>query len=368
MRFPRYCLVIKVSTVTVSAVRVDLSLMAVRLADVAKAAGVSQATASRVLNGSDRRPKEEVAVRVRAAAEKLGYFPNAQAQALARSSAGLVGLIVHDIADPYFSSIARGAQRGLEGSGKQLMLASTERVAQAEIEAVRSFMSYRTDAILLAGSRGFDDDVLLQKVLTTYRENGGQVAMIGQPLPNTGGVHIANAVSAAALARELLGAGHRRFAVLSGEAQVTTAVQRAEGFLGQLSGAEVDADAVLQGSFTREGGYRMMRELMNTGIVGPGDGDHKPVCVFCVNDVMALGALAALREEGLSVPQDVCIAGFDDIPTLADQYPGITTVRLPLEDIGRTSAEILLDQAGAERRITVEGIPILRESTRLSRA
>lgn len=339
--------------------------MAVRLADVAEAAGVSQATASRVLNGSDRRPKEEVAARVRAAAEKLGYFPNAQAQALARSSAGLVGLIVHDIADPYFSSIARGAHRGLEGSGKQLMLASTERVAQAEVEAVRSFMSYRTDAILLAGSRGFDDDALLQKVLATYQANGGHVAMIGQPLPNTGGVRIANEASSAALANQLLEAGHTRFAVLSGEAELSTATQRATGFVSQLHQAGLKPEAVLQGPFTREGGYQLMRELMKSGIVTASKGDSAPVCVFCVNDVMALGALAALREENLSVPQDVCIAGFDDIPTLADQHPGITTVRLPLENIGRMSAQMLLGKDGVENLVTVEGTPILRASTRL---
>lgn len=80
---------------------------------------------------------------------------------------------------------------------------------------------------------------------------------------------------------------------------------------------------------------------------------------------MALGALAALREENLSVPQDVCIAGFDDIPTLADQHPGITTVRLPLEDIGRMSAQMLLGKDGVENLVTVEGTPILRASTRL---
>lgn len=341
--------------------------MAVRLADVAQAAGVSLATASRVLNGSDRRPNEDVAARVRAAAEKLGYFPNAQAQALARSSAGLIGLIVDDIADPYFSSIARGAQRGLEGSGKQLMLASTERVAQAEVEAVRSFMSYRTDAIILAGSRGFDDDALLQKVLTTYQSNGGQVAMIGQPLPNTGGVRIANEASSAALARRLLEIGHTRFAVLSGEAELSTAAQRAAGFTGPLREAGLQAEAVLEGSFTRDGGYHLMRDLIRSGVVSASHGSAAPVCVFCVNDVMALGALAALREEGLKVPHDVCIAGFDDIPTLADQHPGITTVRLPLEDIGRMSATMLLGRDAAESLATVEGVPVLRDSTCLVR-
>lgn len=374
--------------------------MAVRLADVAEAAGVSQSTASRVLNGSSRRPKPEIADRVRVAAERLGYFPNAQAQALARSSAGLIGLIVHDIADPYFSSIARGAQRGLSGSGVQLMLASTEREAQAEVEAVRSFMSYRTDAILLAGSRGFDDDAVLQQVLETYRTNGGRVAMIGQPLPSAGGIRIDNEGGAAELAEQLLKAGHRRFAVLSGESELSTAVERTDGFTGKLRSAGVPPETILQGAFTREGGYLMMQELLDSGAAGPrlarkpagrapaGSGNSKglgsrgsrppgggsgadeagtALCVFCVNDVMALGALAAVREAGLRVPEDIAIAGFDDIPTLADQYPSITTVRLPLEEVGRLSAEMLLKNGDAEHRLVVEGTPVLRGSTRLDR-
>lgn len=341
--------------------------MAVRLADVAKAAGVSQSTASRVLNGSTRRPKPEIADRVRAAAEELGYFPNAQAQALARSSAGLMGLIVHDIADPYFSSIARGAQRGLAGTGVQLMLASTEREAAAEVEAVRAFMSYRTDAILLAGSRGMEDDALLQKVLETYQDNGGKVSMIGQPFPAAGGVQIDNEAGAAALASELLKLGHRRFAVLSGEPELSTSAQRSDGFMAKLKAAGVAPEIVKAGTFTRDGGYFMMGELISSGAVAAEERvpEDAPLCVFCVNDVMALGALAAIREAGLRVPEDVALAGFDDIPTLADQFPSITTVRLPLEEIGRMTASMTLAPGDAERRMVVEGAPVLRESTRL---
>lgn len=340
--------------------------MAVRLAEVAKAAGVSQATASRVLNGSSRRPAKEVADKVRAAADRLGYVPNAQAQALVRASARLMGLVVHDIADPYFSSIARGAQRGLAGTGFQLMLASTERDPAAEIEAVRSFMSHRTDAILLAGSRGAGDDGVLDKLLQVYRGDGGRVAMIGQPLEGSGGVRIDNRASAAALAQKLLDAGHRRFAVLSGESDLQTATQRAEGFVEALAGAGLAPEFLSQGAFTRQGGYQMMSALVDSGAVVSGGETGTPLCVFCVNDVMALGALAALREAGLRVPQDVALAGFDDIPTLADQYPTISTVHLPLEEIGRMSAQMLLgDQAGGGLDV-VEGVPVLRQSTALS--
>ena len=123
------------------------------LSGVARHAGVSLASASRVLNGSSRRPAEEIAERVRAAALELGYVPNAQAQALARSSTGLVGLVVHDISDPYFSSIARGVQHAARNYRRQVLLASTDPSESAEHDAVSAFASHRTDAIILAGSR-----------------------------------------------------------------------------------------------------------------------------------------------------------------------------------------------------------------------
>ncbi|MBG6084305.1 LacI family DNA-binding transcriptional regulator [Zhihengliuella flava] len=334
--------------------------MAVRLAEVAAEAGVSAATASRVLNGSSRRPAEEIAERVRAAAERLGYYPNAQAQALARSSASLVGLIVHDIADPYFSTIARGVQERLSGSGIQVMLASTGRDSALELEAVRSFMSHRTDAILLAGSRGLSDDEELVVALERYQGSGGRVVMIGQPLDLAGGIHLDNRGAAAALAAELLAAGHRRFAVLAGDPALITAAERVAGFVERLAEEGIEPLLVSEGVFTRDGGHDDMSRLLEAGAL---DLDSGQVCVFCANDVMALGAMTAIREHGLAVPSDVAVAGFDDIPTLGDMVPSVTTVRLPLEEIGRQAADFVLSEVDETYRESVRGEPVLREST-----
>jgi LacI family transcriptional regulator len=335
--------------------------MVVRLADVARDAGVSQATASRVLNGSSRKPAEEIAERVRAAAERLGYFPNAQAQALARSSAGLVGLIVHDIADPYFSSIAVGVQRGLKGSGRQVLLSSTDRDGDLELEALRAFMSYRTDGIVLAGSRGLQDDEDLALALARYRENGGKVAMIGQPLPGTSGLEVDNRGAAALLAGALLGQGHRRFVVLAGDTTLTTAQDRIAGFIGRLREGGIEPERVVHGAFTRDGGHAAMTELLEGGSDLLAGGQ---ICVFGTNDVMVLGAMTAIRERGLRVPEDIAIAGFDDIPTLMDMYPAVSTVRLPLVEMGRMAGELLLSGTDEAWRTVIEGEPVLRESTR----
>src|SRR4051812_35814830 len=129
-------------------------MSAVTLSDVARRAGVSQPTASRVLNGSTRKPAAHVVEAVRKAAAELGYIPNAQAQALARSATGLLGLLVHDIADPYFSAIASGVQRAAAGQQRQVLLSGTPRRPAQELAAGAAVVAPRTDAVLLGGSRG----------------------------------------------------------------------------------------------------------------------------------------------------------------------------------------------------------------------
>ena len=128
------------------------------LTEVARLAGVSPATASRVLNGSARKPGPDIADRVRQAADSLGYIPNAQAQGLAKSSSGLIGLIVHDIADPYFSAIARGVQEAAREQGKMVLLATTAGTPADEKEAVAAFAARRADSIVIAGSRSVRPD------------------------------------------------------------------------------------------------------------------------------------------------------------------------------------------------------------------
>ncbi|MFJ2621103.1 LacI family DNA-binding transcriptional regulator [Glutamicibacter sp. NPDC087344] len=338
--------------------------MAIRLTDVANEAGVSLATASRVLNGSARKPAEEISLKVRQAAEKLGYFPNAQAQALARSSTKLIGLIVRDIADPYFSSIARGVQRGLGESGIQLLLASVGSDHERELETIRAFMSQRTDAIILSGSRLLEGDQQLEQLLENYQANGGQAIMIGQPLALTGGIQIDNDGTAADLASALVRLGHRRFAILAGDPELATPRHRAQGFSDKLERTGIAVEQTLHGAFSREGGYLAMSDFLTAREKRKESGQ---ICVFCVSDVMALGALHAIRERGLRVPEDIAIVGFDDIPTLVDVTPSVSTARLPLEEIGRMAGEMVLSHSGA-KLVVVSGVPMMRGSSELATA
>lgn len=341
----------------------------VKLTEVARLAGVSLATASRVLNGSSRTPAAGIAERVKAAAEELGYVANAQAQALARSTTGLVGLVVHDIADPYFSAIAHGVQQAALDSRHQVLLAGTDlggdgdSSADAELAAVNAFISYRTDAIILAASRLLAEDPRLAKALARYMDNGGRVVTLGDSeIPGSRAVRVDNLDGASALVDALLESGVRRFAILAGPHERNTARIRVAGFTRALSAAGLAPEAVVHGAFTSRGGNEATLELLDSLGVSAGAGaGAAPLCILAANDVMALGAMTALRTRGLNIPRDVQVAGFDDIPTLRDHSPALTTYRLPLEEIGRLAAGLALapDAAG---HASVTGTVVLRES------
>ena len=334
--------------------------VATTLQEVASRAGVSLATASRVLNRSDRHPRPEIVARVRAAADQLGYVPHAQAQALARASSDLVGLVVHDIADPYFSMIAGGVQAVAQPQGKQTLLASTGRDPEVEVDAVRSLASQRTQAIILAGSRRTRADAVhheLVAVSRMYERNGGRLAFIGQQLEGFSAVVPDNRGGARRLARSLVEQGHESFAVVEGPRWLRTSVDRADAFRREVGKERVAWSA--RTGFSREGGYAAaystLRERSGTS----------PVCVFAVSDVMALGVLAACRDLGLAVPDEVAVAGFDDIPTLLDVTPGLTTVALDLRAMGARAAELALDRATGVERVLVSAEIRLRASTDL---
>lgn len=337
----------------------------VTLADVAARAGVSIATASRVLNSSSRTVGEDLRTRVLATARELHYTANAHAQAIARGASDTVGLVVHDIADPYFSAIAAGVTAEAEEQGMVVLLANTRRDPELEWHYVALLGAQRARAVIIAGSRSTRRKEVqrLRSEIGRFTARGGQVACISQNRLGTNTVLPQNASGARALARELCRLGHRRFAVLAGPADLETARDRVSGFRAGLTdeGATIGAARILHGAFTRDGGYEVAEKLVAEGL--------DATCVFAVNDVMAVGAMAALRDAGLSVPDDVSVAGFDDIATLRDLAPPLTTVHLPLEDMGRQAAELALRNERSRKPsvIKVDGEVILRASTRAIR-
>jgi LacI family transcriptional regulator len=330
------------------------------LSDVAREAGVSLATASRSLNGSSRTVREEYRQRVLSAARRLNYSANHSAQAVARGTSQTVALIVSDIADPYFSSIASGVMRAAEDEGLVVTMSITERRPDREAELVRALRGTRPRSLILVGSRRAEPRATeeLRTELASYERSGGRVTVISQPTMPFRTVAIRNEEAAAELAEQLVGLGYRKMGVLGGPETLLTARDRVRGFVGRCRelGVEIPERKIVHGGFTRDGGFVAAAELHRREL-------SDIELVFAANDVMAVGAMAYFRTAGLRLGQDIAIAGFDDIETLRDVSPALTTVALPLEQIGRAAVTLALDDQPEQRVVPIDGSVIIREST-----
>jgi LacI family transcriptional regulator len=335
----------------------------VTLQDVANRAGVSLATASRVVNEGSRRVGPGLADRVNQAVTELGYTANLQARAVATGQSTMVGVVVHDIADPYFASIAAGLIEVADARQLLVCMSPASGTEAAERAYVALMRAQRARAVILIGSRS--DDVAAREALRTeiaaFTRSGGRAGCVGQHLLGVDTIQPENAAGAQALAQAMVALGHRRFAVLAGPPGLLTARDRLDGFRAGLAAWSVPLTEVIHGPFTWDGGYQAMSAILAAG-------EPWPDCVFAVTDVMALGALARLRASGLRVPADIALAGFDDIATLRDVSPPLTTVRLPLKQMGELAAGLVLSEApnagpDTPRVIPVPGEVILRDST-----
>ncbi|MFC1430420.1 LacI family DNA-binding transcriptional regulator [Streptacidiphilus sp. N1-3] len=342
--------------------------MAVTLGEVARHAGVSLATASRALNGSARTVGDALAGRVRASAEELGYLPNAPAQALARSSTATVGVLLHDIADPYFGALAKGATDTAAQAGLLTMVLNTGGDPATELRCIRMLHAQRVRAIVLAGS-GYTDPAAtaaIDAALAAYRAEGGVVAAVTDHGDGYDTVLPDNRGGAAALTRELLAAGYRDLAVVTGPARFRVPAERLAGVREALAeaGITLRQERVAEAEFSREGGRRAAGVLLERGPGsgagsvrgrGRGPGPERPQAILALSDVCAVGVLAELRERGISVPDEIAVAGFDDIPLAADLAPALTTARMPLEQMGAAAIRLAMGEhrdaavpAGAE--------------------
>ena len=324
---------------------------------------MSLATASRALSGAaGRTVRADLKAKVLQAAADLNYSPNANAQAMVRGTTTTVGLIVHDIADPFAAAVASGVMAVAAERDLIVTIASTMWDPETEIRHVEALAP-------AAGQGGHPGRLPFRR-----RERAGPAGRRGRRLSPAAGGHVAaigqkalpvntlvleNGGGARRLARVLWSLGYRSFAVLAGPESLLTSEERLNGFREGLAecGHELPDENIIGTQLTRDGGYVAMTELL--------DRDVEVEAVFAVNDVMAVGAMAALREQGHQVPQDMALAGFDDIATLRDVQPPLTTVRLPLVQIGRRALELALDQQDGHPpvAVTVGGEVVVRAST-----
>jgi LacI family transcriptional regulator len=303
------------------------------MADVAKLAGVSVTTVSFVINDRpDTGLRPETQDRVRAAVTKLGYRPNAQAQALARSATRTIGLIGEKLGTPYAGRIISGAH-DLAKSRRQMLLILDAEQEEDFTQSVIDLQNRRVEGLVIAteGTRTIKLPLSLcvqPLVLVNCLIAGGHVPSL-LPDEEQGG---------RSAARLLIDHGHRRLAYVAGDPNAWATRRRVKGFRAEVEAAGLDRRSVpvRYGDYRAESGYELVRELFRRG--------PRPTGLFMGNDRMALGAYFALIELGLRVPQDVSLVGYDDQEELADSMrPSLSTVRLPFRELGSMAAASLID-------------------------
>ena len=311
--------------------------MTANITDVARRAGVSTATVSRVLN-RNYPVSDGVRQRVLEAVRDLGYVANAHARALLTSTSGTVGVILHDVSDPYFAEIVRGIQEVAAREDRLVVICNSLREPNREITYIEMLRAHRVDAIIMAGGHILDDEYMmaLREQALQLRAQGSRLVLCGRHPVRADAVVPDNTAGGSRLVRHLLERGHRRIAHIAGPENLSTAQDRLDGYLGALASYAIEADPALVtgGDFTREAGYEATGRLLDAGVAF--------TAVSAANDLTAVGVLACLRDRGLRVPEDVSVAGFDDLPVARDVTPQLTTVRVPMLEMGRQSMLLAL--------------------------
>jgi LacI family transcriptional regulator len=330
----------------------------VRLIDVAEAAGVSIATASRALSGNAG-VSEVLATRVRKLAAELGYVVNAHARSLAGGSSRSIGLVVHEIGDPYFSEIASGVLQLATQEGLTVQICHTGRDPEAELRQIRSLIANRVGAILVAGS-GFVDPAVeapARRELQRYVAQGGRVAVIGRHHLGVDAILPENTEGGRLVAEHLLALGHRRLAIASGSTGLSTIADRLRGIHDALDAAGLgDGVPLLEAPFTRDGGRECARAILTQ--------HPETTAILALNDDMAIGCLSELRASGVRVPEQVSVTGFDDVAVAGDLSPALTTVRLPMGEMGARCLSLVLKPPGSRpRRQVMAAELVVRDST-----
>jgi LacI family transcriptional regulator len=304
------------------------------LADISRQAGVSIATASRVLNGSTHPVSDATRSRVLAAADELGYRPSELARALVKRTSRIIGVIVGDIVDPYFAEIARGVEDVAARVGHLTMVCNADRRPEAELAHLGVLRDYHAAGVVFAGS-GYQhaaEEPALRAAVEELVDGGSVVVALAPRDLDCPGVLVDNRGAARDATEHLLSLGHRRIAFVEGPPGLYTSAHRLEGFRAAVEAGRGEP-VVVPGGFEFEAGAAAAEVLMA----------DLPDAVLAVNDEVAIGLLTALRRGGVDVPGRVSVAGIDD--TRPARLVDLTSVSLPLHALGEMAARVILEGA-----------------------
>lgn len=329
--------------------------MAVTIKQVAKEAGISIATVSRVLNGKGRAGKATIR-RVHEATERLGYVPHGAARSLITNRTDTIGVLLPDIFGEYFSELIRGIDASLRKQGFHLLVSSARNQVEDLTAGLRTTRG-RVDGLIIMSPH------LAAPALRGGLPPDTPLVVLNAP-PRMKAYHsvsVDNFGGARMMTEHLIKEGHRRIAFVSGPAANTDAIERRRGYREALRshGFRLDGSLDLSGDFTEESGRAAGRALLHLS--------KRPSAVFAANDAMAIGVLIELGEAGFPVPNGMAVTGFDDIPLARYVAPALTTVGVPIAELGGRAAERLIEliRAGTSRepfRETVRTRLVLRDS------
>ena len=303
--------------------------------DVAARAGVSPSTVSRVLNDqSSVYMKPETRDRVLEAIEELRYTPARSAQRMRRQRGDIIGVLVPDISNPYFSLLARGVESIAFEKGYSTLICDSNHSADRESRYLDLLMAEQVDGIVFVPV-GEPDWSRIRRL----RAQGVRIVAADRCQDELLGVEAANWQGSFDLTQHVISMGHRRIAYIGGPREVSTTQDRLRGFEDAMEDASLEPVAVCCGKYTHESGYRLAQQIL----------EETPVDVLMAgDDLVALGAIRAAEDRGLSVPHDVGVTGFDSVPLLSVVHPTLTSVRIPVFEIGRESMSMLVRHIGAE--------------------
>ncbi len=327
--------------------------MPATIRDVARASGVSPSTVSRVFT-MPAMVGENTRAEVRAAAERLGYAPNRAARGLITGRTGNLGIIVPDLANPFFPSVVKGVQARTHDADYAVFLADSDEDIAAEGHLVRA-LAKQVDGLILCSPRMSDDDLLALLGETT-------IVLLNRQAGDTPAVTFDNADGMRQAVSHLRALGHRRVAWVAGPRASWSNRERERGLKAATTAGGVELEHIGHFSPQYEGGVAAADQVLVASVTA----------VIAYNDVMALGLISRLRDRGKAVPGDLSVVGIDDIPMAGMASPALTTVALPKEQIGRAGVDLLLDllqqpdrAAGAIRQLATH--LVVRGSTDVPR-
>jgi len=316
----------------------DPRVRVTKITDVARKANVSIATVSRVVNNSDHKVNPATRDRVLRVIQELDFHPNALAKGLQTRKTLTIGVIIPDISNPYYSEIVRGIQDVAEETGYSITLQNTDGKKEGIIRSIYLLREKSADGVIFSGGiiSGYE-------TLSILRELKERVVVIGRHDVDFPAVTVDNIGGATQAVQHLVDLGHTKIGFIGGQDGSTTSLDRLTGYRNALAqnGLNIDENLIRMGSWDPRSGYLMAKSLLR--------GREKPTAIVSANDQMAFGAMKAAKELGHFVPGSMALTGFDNIPLSSYFDPPLTTVEIPIQEIGAAAMKGLIGRISGGR-------------------